>query len=73
VDDGPVVASALVLVDGADVLDVAPLPAVDGAVPKVEGLALREVRGGEVHLLAVVDGDDPLTPSARLELRVSLG
>ncbi|MCW2695855.1 MAG: hypothetical protein JWR62_940 [Modestobacter sp.] len=73
VDDGPVVGAALVLVDGAAVLDVAPVPAVGGSVPKVEGLALREVRGGEVRLLAVVDADDPGTSSARLELRVSLG
>jgi hypothetical protein len=72
VDDGPVVATALVLVDGAEVLAVAPIPEVGGHVHKVEGLALREVRGDEVRLLAVVDDDDPGTPSAELELRVSL-
>ncbi len=62
VDDGPVVATALVLVDDVDVLAVAPIPEVEGHVPKIEGLALREVRGDEVHLLAVVDDDDPACP-----------
>lgn len=72
VDDGPVVATALALVDGADVLDVAAIPEVHGHVHKVEGLALRGVAAGEVHLLAVVDDDDPATPSAALELRAVL-
>ena len=44
VDDGPVVATALALVDGEQVLAVAPIPEVDGHVHKVEGLALRGVR-----------------------------
>ena len=72
VDDGPVVATALVLVDGAEVRAVAPIPEVDGHVHKVEGLALREVRGSEVHLLAVVDDDDPARPSVVLRLRADL-
>ena len=72
VDDGPVVATALVLVDDVDVLAVAPIPDVAGHVLKVEGLALREVRGDELHLLGVVDDDDPTRPSAELALRVSL-
>ncbi|TQN44220.1 hypothetical protein FHU33_3715 [Blastococcus colisei] len=72
VDDGPVVATALALVDGEEVLAVAPIPEVDGHVHKVEGLALREVRDGHVHLLAVVDDDDPDTPSAAIDLRVEL-
>ena len=70
VDDGPVVATALVLVDDVDVLAVAPIPEVEGHVPKIEGLALREVHGDEVHLLAVVDDDDPAVPSAELHLHV---
>jgi hypothetical protein len=45
---------------------------VGGQVHKVEGLALREVRDGEVHLIAVVDDDDPTRPSAALSLRVVL-
>ncbi len=40
---------------------------------KVEGLALRRVDGGEVHLLAVVDDDDPGSPSTVIDLRVVLG
>ncbi len=73
VDDGPVVAAALALLDGAEVLAVAKIPEVDGHVHKVEGLALRGIRDGQVHLLAVVDADDPEVPSAELELRVQLG
>jgi hypothetical protein len=72
VDDGPVVAAALALVEGEAVLDVAPVPEVDGHVHKIEGLALRRSEGGEVRLLAVVDGDDPTVPSAELELRAGL-
>ena len=73
VDDGPVVAAALVLVDGDTVLDVAAVPEVDAHVPKVEGLALRAARDGEVQLLAVVDDDDPSRPSTVMELHVGLG
>jgi hypothetical protein len=72
VDDGPVVATALALVDDETVVAVEPLPEVDGHVHKVEGLALRAVEGGTVRLLAVVDDDDPETPSAELDLRVEL-
>jgi hypothetical protein len=72
VDDGPVVATALALLDGDAVLDVAPIPEVDGRVHKVEGLALRGVRDGQVHLLAVVDDDDPSVPSAEIDLRAVL-
>ena len=71
VDDGPVVATALALVDDTQVLAVAPIPEVGGRVHKVEGLALRDVRDGEVHLLAVVDDDDPTVPSAEVDLRWS--
>jgi hypothetical protein len=66
------VATALALVDDETVVAVAPIPEVDGHVHKVEGLALREVRGGQVHLLAVVDDDDPTTPSACMDLRADL-
>ena len=72
VDDGPVVATALALVEGDRVVDVAPLPTPGGRVHKVEGLALREAAGDEVLLLAVVDDDDPAVPSAQLGLRVRL-
>ena len=72
VDDGAVVATALALVDDEEVLAVAPIPEVDGHVHKVEGLALRGVDGGEVDLLAVVDDDDPDTPSTAIDLRAEL-
>ncbi|WP_346622302.1 DUF6910 family protein [Blastococcus montanus] len=72
VDDGPVVATAIALADDETVLAVAPVSEVDGHVRKVEGLALRGMRDDVVHLLAVVDDDDPDTPSAELELRVEL-
>ena len=70
VDDGPVVATALALVDDTAVLAVAPLPEVDGEPHKVEGLVLLEALPDGVRLLAVVDGDDPDAPSPELVLRV---
>ena len=70
VDDGPVLGAALVLVSEADLLDAAPLAAPDGTVHKVEGLALRGTTGSSARLLAVVDADDPLVPSAELGVRV---
>jgi hypothetical protein len=71
-EDGPVVASALVLLpdDGPPV--VAPLPEVEGRVAKVEGLALLDWSAAGGRLLAVVDADDPVEPSALLTLRVDL-
>ncbi|WP_369133764.1 hypothetical protein [Modestobacter sp. I12A-02662] len=72
IDDGPVVATALVLLDGATVLEVAPVPEVGGRVHKIEGLALRGVRDDRVELAAVVDADDHRLPSAELRLRVDL-
>ena len=72
VDDGPVVAAALALVEGDDLVDVVALPDVHGEVAKVEGLAVMEQGDGAVRLLAVVDDDDPDKPSTCLELRVRL-
>ncbi len=72
IDDGPVVATAIVLVGGGTVLDLAPIPEVGGHVHKVEGLAVRGTDGSSVDLLAVVDDDDPSTASAELDLRVEL-
>jgi hypothetical protein len=48
------------------------VPEVNGHVHKIEGLALRRVEAGDVHLLAVVDDDDPDQPSSEIELRVVL-
>jgi hypothetical protein len=70
VDDGPVVAAALALVHGDDPVDVAQLSAADGTVYKIEGLALGDIRGDGVSLVAVVDADDPLVPSLELAVRV---
>lgn len=71
-DDGPVVAAALALVDGDDLLEAVPLPEVGGKVTKVEGLAVLETGPSYARLLAVVDDDDPERPSTCLELRVAL-
>ncbi|MGK5682156.1 DUF6910 family protein [Actinoplanes sp. URMC 104] len=68
VDDGPVVGAALAVLDDDTVRAVAELPAVDGLAPKVEGLAVREVTGGGVGVLAVVDADDPVVPSRALKI-----
>lgn len=71
-DDGPVVGSALVRLDGAVVSALTPLPLVEGRVSKVEGLMVLEATTTEARLLAVVDVDDPDTPSLALRLRVRL-
>jgi hypothetical protein len=71
-DDGPVVGSALALLDGERLVELGELPALDGAVAKVEGLALVGNRGEVVDLVAVVDADDPVVPSLLLELAVTL-
>ena len=70
IDDGPVVGTAIALVSGDDLIAIAPLDAPDGAVHKVEGLGLREVRDDGVRLVAVVDADDPLVPSTQLAIAV---
>lgn len=71
VDDGPVVAAALALLHDDRVDAVAPLPRHGGTAQKVEGLALRGAGTDGARLLAVVDADDPYTPSTMLRLRVS--
>jgi hypothetical protein len=71
-DDGPVVGSALAVLDGDRVADVVELPALDGGVAKVEGLAVVRHDGDRVDLVAVVDADDPGVPSLLLELAVEL-
>lgn len=71
-DDGPVVGSAIALLDDERVVAMSPLPLLDGKVLKVEGLGLAGQTGDLLDLVAVVDADDPLTPSTMLGLRVSL-
>ncbi|SNS96404.1 DUF6910 family protein [Actinoplanes regularis] len=68
IDDGPVVAAALALIEGETVLATAELSALPGGVPKVEGVALRDTIPGGVRLWAVVDADDPAMPSRLLAL-----
>jgi hypothetical protein len=70
-DDGPVVGSALALLDGDRVVDLVELPLLGGTVAKVEGLALAGRRDDVLDLVAVVDADDPAVPSLLLELAVS--
>ena len=69
-DDGPVVGTALALLDDDGVLATARLPEVRGAPVKVEGIAPRQVRGNGLELLAVADADDPEQPSAALVVDV---
>jgi hypothetical protein len=65
-DDGPVVAGALALLDDDGVRALTLLPEVGGQVLKVEGLAPRDTGGDRLEVLAVVDVDDPETPSTAL-------
>jgi hypothetical protein len=71
-DDGPVVGSALAVLDGDRVVATVELPRLDGEVAKVEGLALAGHGEGRLDLVAVVDADDPAIPSQLLELVVAL-
>ena len=70
VDDGPVVATALVLLDDRGVVDVTPLPELDDSVLKVEGLAIVNGTDHGVVVLGVVDADDPGSPSIQVVLDV---
>jgi hypothetical protein len=70
VDDGPVLASAVALLEGDDLLSIAVLPEVDGEVAKVEGLAVLETGPDGADLLAVVDDDDTEVASLALTLEV---
>ena len=70
-DDGPVVGSALAVLDGDRVVDLAELPQLDGVVAKVEGLAVSGHREELLDLVAVVDADDPAMPSLLLDLTAS--
>ncbi len=70
-DDGPVVGSALAVLDGDRLVDVAELPLLDGEVAKLEGLALVGYHDDVLDLVAVIDADDPEVPSVLLELSVA--
>lgn len=69
-DDGPVVGSALMLLDGDRVRAGAPLPELDGQVCKVEGLAVLESTATSARLIATVDADDHAAESVALHLSV---
>lgn len=71
-DDGPVLGSALALLDGTDVLDLGLIPTVDGQVQKVEGITVLDWSEAGGQVLATVDLDDHTRPSLALDLRVSL-
>ena len=71
-DDGPLAGSALALLVGEEVVDRVELPEVDGAPVKVEGLALAGLGEDRLHVVAVVDADDPQVPSLLLELDLEL-
>ena len=70
VDDGPVVGAALALLDDERVLAVAAVPDGADGPYKIEGLAVRGRTPAGMSLIAVVDADDPLAASRRLDLRV---
>lgn len=71
VADGEIVGAALAVIDDEDVVSLAQLPAGDeGGVRKVEGLAIRDAADGRLDVVAVVDQDDPDTPSLALSLDV---
>jgi hypothetical protein len=69
-DDGPVVATALARIRGAQVVKVVPLPQVDDSVIKVEGLMVLDADEKQTTLLAVTDVDDPEAASWATWLRV---
>ena len=69
-DDGPVVGSALVLLEGQDVVDLVELPRVEGEVCKVEGISVLDADATGASLLAVVDADDATAASLVVRLRV---
>ncbi len=69
-DDGPVLASGLVRLDDTVATAVVPLPSVEGAVLKVEGLMVLEADDEGTLLLAVCDADDPDAASLAVRLRV---
>jgi hypothetical protein len=70
VDDGPVVGAALALLDDDGVVAIAQLPGSASGVYKVEGLAVTETTADGLSLFAVVDADEPATPSEQLTLRL---
>ena len=71
-DDGPVTATALARIRGDRVVEVVPLPTLDGHVLKVEGLMVLDADDRTTTLFAVIDVDDPDAASWSTTLRVRL-
>ena len=71
-DDGPVTATALARIRGDRVVEVVPLPTLDGHVLKVEGLMVLDADDRATTLFAVIDVDDPDAASWSTTLRVRL-
>ena len=69
-DDGPVVGSALVVLDDEQVVDLVELPRVENEVCKVEGISVLDADGKGASLLAVVDADDVTAASLAVRLRI---
>ena len=67
-DDGPVVGSALVLLDRDEVVGRVEIPPLHGRVAKVEGLAVVDEHASGVRLMATIDADDHDSPSPVVEL-----
>jgi len=71
-DDGPVTATALARIREDRVVDVVPLPHLDGRVLKVEGLMVLGADTSQARLFAVTDVDDPDAASWAATLHVRL-
>jgi hypothetical protein len=71
VDDGPVTAAGLFVLDGDQVVAAGALPAGSRGPHKVEGLAVAASDPDTLRLVAVVDADDPEAASTALELLIS--
>jgi hypothetical protein len=71
VDDGPVVGSALALLDDDGVLATAALPGSAAGAYKVEGLGVSGTTPDGLRLLAVTDSDDPTAASQCLALSLT--
>ncbi|RYC14741.1 DUF6910 family protein [Nocardioides zhouii] len=71
-DDGPVTATALARIRGDRVVEVVPLPTLDGAVLKVEGLMVLDHDDRATTLFVVIDVDDPEAASWSATLHVRL-
>jgi len=65
-------ATALARIRDDQVVDVVPLPDLDGRVLKVEGLMVLDADGTGVTLYAVTDVDDPGAASWAATLHVRL-